>query len=56
MSPNVIRYTKLPDIYKLWVSDYRELLIAKGVNRHLCDGTWAHPPKGRHNDKWLMDT
>jgi hypothetical protein len=29
---------KAPDIYKLWVSDYKELLIAKGVNRHLYDG------------------
>lgn len=39
---------KAPDLFKEWISDYKELLVAKGVNRHLYDGTWAHPPKG-HN-------
>jgi hypothetical protein len=30
---------KAPDIYKLWVSDYRELLTAKGFRRQDYDGS-----------------
>jgi hypothetical protein len=31
---------KAPDIYELWVSDYRELLTAKGFRHHEYDGSW----------------
>ena len=35
---------KAPDIYKLWISDYRELLIAKGYREHEHDGSWEGAP------------
>jgi hypothetical protein len=31
---------KAPDIYKLWVSDYREYLTAKGYRSYEYDGSW----------------
>jgi hypothetical protein len=31
---------KAPDIYKMWISEYRELLTARGYRHHEYDGSW----------------
>jgi hypothetical protein len=43
---------KSPEIYKLWVSDYRELLTAKGYRTHEYDGSWWEEKWERLNTDW----
>jgi hypothetical protein len=43
---------KAPDLYKLWVSDYRELLTAKGYRSHEYDGSWWTEEWKRLNTDW----